>query len=210
MRTAPQRTGIPTLTLELTQARTASTNASDRSAVNVDGGTDAAAVLTIDHATWRLAVKRGLDIAASLALSILFLPIGLLIALLIKATSPGPVFFRQERVGKNGSTFEVVKFRTMVDGADRQLKADPEDYARYVANDFKVAASDPSITGLGRFLRATSLDELPQLLNILVGTMSLVGVRPVERAQLECRSQSLQARYVMMRPGLTGDCCRFG
>jgi len=122
------------------------------------------------------AIKRGLDIALSLLGLVVLAPVGALIALLIKLDSRGPVFFRQERMGAGSRTFRIYKYRTMVEGADER-KADLVHLNLHVGGDarmFKVA-DDPRVTGIGRFLRRYSLDELPQLLNVLRGQMSLVG-----------------------------------
>jgi len=110
--------------------------------------------------------KRLFDIIASTFGLILVSPLMLMIALLIKVTSPGPIFYTQERVGLYGKTFKLYKFRTMIDGAEK--------YTGPVL----AKENDPRITPIGKFLRATRLDELPQLLNVLNGEMSLVGPRP--------------------------------
>lgn len=112
-------------------------------------------------------IKRVVDVFASFCGLMLLLPIFLIIAVSIKITSRGSIFFFQERLGKNGKTFKIIKFRTMVVNAES------------FGDGLKVAGeNDPRITRVGRFLRATSLDELPQLLNTLTGSMSLVGPRP--------------------------------
>ena len=114
-----------------------------------------------------LFIKRIFDFVASLLGLILLSPVLIVIALIIKCTSKGPVFFKQERLGKGGKPFWIYKFRTMVVNAE------------HIGDGLKVnAESDPRITKIGRILRATSLDELPQLINTLNGTMSLVGPRP--------------------------------
>lgn len=112
-------------------------------------------------------LKRLVDIVGSLVGIILLSPILLLISLMIKLTSKGPVLFRQERLGKNGATFKILKFRTMVVGAEK------------IGDGLTVKSeSDSRITKIGALLRKTSLDELPQLINVLIGEMSLVGPRP--------------------------------
>jgi lipopolysaccharide/colanic/teichoic acid biosynthesis glycosyltransferase len=114
------------------------------------------------------------------------------------------VLFRQQRIGRDGRPFQMLKFRTMYVGAGERLHAEPELYATYVQNDFKVpAADDPRIIPGGRVLRTTSLDELPQLFNVLTGSMSLVGPRPVVRGELECYGQLAWA-YLDAKPGITG------
>ena len=153
---------------------------------------------------WQLAVKRTADLLLLLFLVPVAVPAMLLIAVLVKITSPGPVLFRQERVGRGGSTFTMLKFRSMATHADVELRSNPEEYARYVANGFKLAPLDQRITQLGRFLRKTSLDELPQLINVLLGHASLVGVRPLLTDDFAARSAPDRELYVLHRPGLTG------
>jgi len=150
------------------------------------------------------ATRRGIDIAfAAIVLLLAAIPM-LIVALLVKLTSDGPVLFRQERVGKDGETFRVLKFRTMVTDAEATLRKDPVAFRRYQENDFKLGADDPRITKVGRVLRSTSLDELPQLFNILFGQMSVVGIRPLLPDEVALRSTYDQALYHHMRPGLTG------
>jgi len=138
-----------------------------------------------------LTVKRLADIIVSATGLLLLLPVFLLITVAIKLDSPGPVFFVQRRVGRLGKLFSMLKFRTMVEGADR------------TGSGLYVAFDDSRITRVGRFLRRFSLDELPQLLHILVGQMSLVGPRPALPYQLKYYSYT-GARRLLMRPGLTG------
>jgi len=150
--------------------------------------------------------KRGFDAVAALALLILLTPLLLLIALAVKLEDGGPVLFRQDRLGRGGDMFRIAKFRSMAVDAEARLRANPDLYIRYVRNDFKLdLAEDVRITRLGRFLRASSLDELPQLLNVLLGDMSLVGPRPIVLAELVQYSQRGAAQaYLSVRPGLTG------
>jgi exopolysaccharide production protein ExoY len=155
-------------------------------------------------APWQLGVKRTLDIVVASVALIVVLPLVVLIAALVKASSQGPVFFRQERVGRDGRRFKCVKFRSMVNGADRIVQECDETRARYIANDFKLGADDPRITKVGRVLRATSLDELPQLVNVLAGHMSIVGNRPLLAPELALRSDYHQHCYRALRPGMTG------
>jgi exopolysaccharide production protein ExoY len=148
--------------------------------------------------------KRLLDVIASILLLAVFGPIMALVALLIKATSRGPVIFSQERLGKEGRPFWIYKFRTMCADADEQLRADPILYNKYVENNYKLPeGSDPRVTRLGSFLRKTSLDELPQLFNILKGDMSLVGPRPVVPKEIEKYGQ-YSTLFLSVKPGLTG------
>lgn len=151
-----------------------------------------------------LAVKRGLDVVLALAALVVCVPLLTLVAFAVFLTSPGPVLFRQERVGRNGEPFRIVKFRTMVRDAEKALRADPALYAVYVANDFKLpAGADPRLTKVGAFLRKSSLDELPQFWNVLLGHMSMVGPRPVVPSELARYDEYLDA-YQSVRPGLTG------
>ncbi|MEA2467524.1 MAG: hypothetical protein QOJ57_1650, partial [Thermoleophilaceae bacterium] len=147
------------------------------------------------------AVKRTLDITAGVIGLALLAPTLALIALAIKIDTRGPVFFRQRRMGRNNVPFEMFKFRTMVDGAEAQKEALMH---RNEAGGglFKIE-DDPRITRVGGFLRKTSLDELPQLLNVMRGDMALVGPRPLvidEDAQIE----GWQRRRLLLTPGMTG------
>jgi exopolysaccharide production protein ExoY len=153
---------------------------------------------------WRRHVKRTMDIAVGSALVIVLLPLMAAIAVVIKARSRGPVLFRQERLGRDGTTFQLLKFRTMyVDATDR-LRAEPELHASYVRNDYKLSLDDdPRIVPGGRFLRRSSFDELPQLFNVLAGSMSLVGPRPVVAGELDCYGHYRWA-YLGVKPGITG------
>lgn len=150
--------------------------------------------------TSRLALKRLIDIVVSALLLIALSPLFFVVALLIKLTSPGPVFYKQRRMGLNGRTFILLKFRSMRVGADRELE-DLREHNEMQGPVFKMA-DDPRITGLGRWLRRYSIDELPQLFNVFVGQMSLVGPRPPlpEEVSLYMRKQR---RRLSMRPGLT-------
>jgi exopolysaccharide production protein ExoY len=148
--------------------------------------------------------KRALDLAVTVAALPLALPIGLIIAVLVVVTSRGPVFFVQERVGLGGRRFRMVKFRTMLVGAEDRLRRDPELWDEYVRNGYKLpAAVDHRVTPIGRFLRRSSLDELPQLVNVLWGHMSLVGPRPIVPAELE-KYGTRPDVYLGVKPGLTG------
>jgi exopolysaccharide biosynthesis polyprenyl glycosylphosphotransferase len=147
------------------------------------------------------AAKRSLDIVGSTLLLVALSPVMTVVAIAIKLTSPGPVFFRQDRVGYKGATFKMVKFRTMNVGAD-VVKLDLRSHNDVDGPLFKLH-DDHRVTGIGRFLRRTSLDELPQLINVLLGKMSLVGPRPFvpdESAGIE----GWAARRFDVRPGMTG------
>lgn len=149
------------------------------------------------------AAKRALDIAGSGLALLLLSPILLGIGLAIKLTSRGPVFFRQVRAGRGGTTFRVFKFRTMyADAEDR--KRDYEDANEATDGVMFKIRDDPRITRVGGFLRRTSLDELPQLINVFAGEMSLVGPRPLILAEAEQAAQSWHARRLDLRPGITG------
>ncbi len=144
--------------------------------------------------------KRWLDVVGAAWGLVVLAPLFLLVAIAIKLTSPGPVFFRQDRSGLGGRRFKMYKFRSMVVGAERrqgELRALNEQDGPA----FKLS-SDPRVTRLGRFLRATSIDELPQLWNVLFGEMSLVGPRPLPCAESEA-CELWQHRRLDVTPGLT-------
>jgi exopolysaccharide biosynthesis polyprenyl glycosylphosphotransferase len=149
---------------------------------------------------WSLVAKRVLDVVVAGVSLVALSPILLDIALLVRLTSRGPVFFRQQRCGLNGRRFTLYKFRTMVQDAEAQL---PRLMAKNEMDGpvFKLT-KDPRITGIGRFLRRTSLDELPQLWNVLRGEMSLVGPRPPLPVEVQ-RYDNWQRRKLSMRPGIT-------
>jgi exopolysaccharide production protein ExoY len=153
---------------------------------------------------WKLIVKRAMDIVISAIGLILLSPFLLGVSILVYATSPGHVFFRQRRLGLGGRMFSILKFRTMHANAERRLRDDPELYRTYVVNDYKLPPDrDPRITPIGRLLRKSSLDELPQLINVLVGTMSLVGPRPVVPDEIAVYGDR-QHDLLSVRPGITG------
>lgn len=140
-------------------------------------------------------VKRGLDVLASLVALVVLWPLMLVCALWVRLDSPGPVIFRQQRVGSEQAPFTILKFRTM-----RHRSATAVDQA---SEEVITAGRDTRITRAGRFLRASSLDELPQLINILRGEMSLIGPRPIIPDQLEAVPLERIDRF-HVRPGLTG------
>jgi exopolysaccharide production protein ExoY len=150
-------------------------------------------------------VVRAIDFTVALVALALFAPLMLLIALAIRILDPGPVFFAHRRMGRNGGTFRCLKFRTMVVDAEARLQeylaADPEAMREWQL-DHKLRR-DPRITPLGNFLRRSSLDELPQLFNVLMGQMSLVGPRPIVAAEAQ-RYGRYFAHYCDVRPGMTG------
>ncbi len=151
------------------------------------------------------AFKRLVDVLGATFLLSLLCPVLAVIALAIKMTSGDQVLFRQERLGQGARRFRLYKFRTMVTNAEEILKQDSGLYTRYVENNFKLPpGEDPRITRLGRLLRSTSLDELPQLLNVLTGHMSLVGPRPIVPAEIEQYGDYAEL-FLSVKPGLTGN-----
>lgn len=150
--------------------------------------------------SWELAVKRALDIFVSALLLCLLSPFFLLIALLIKLTSKGPVLFIQKRVGLNGRIFNMYKFRSMLTDA-KELFAQLKEHNEMQGPVFKMK-NDPRVTAIGRFLRRFSLDELPQLWNVFIGDMSLVGPRPPIPGEVNAYERKSRRR-LSMRPGLT-------
>jgi len=151
------------------------------------------------HDEIRLLAKRGTDVVLAAAALVLLLPFMLLIALLIRITSPGPAIFRQERCGLNGRRFVFYKFRSMCDNAE-ELKPSVA-HLSHKTTAFKIR-NDPRLTGVGRVLRKFSIDEWPQLWNVLKGDMSLVGPRPAVPEEVE-NYETWQRRRLRMRPGLT-------
>lgn len=151
-------------------------------------------------------LKRFFDYSVSILLLPVIMPLIILFSIIIKLTSPGPVIFSQERIGKNGKTFRCYKFRTMHLDADRRLKEllenDPK--AREEWQKTWKLKNDPRITPFGKFLRKTSLDEIPQIFNVLKREMSLIGPRPVVREELERFYKENSTFYCMIPPGITG------
>jgi exopolysaccharide biosynthesis polyprenyl glycosylphosphotransferase len=150
---------------------------------------------------WPLVFKRLLDIIVSSTLLILFAPMILIVAILIKFDSPGPVFFVQERVGLNKRKFQMYKFRTMVADAE-QRQTQLESLNEADGPIFKIK-NDPRFTRLGRFLRKASIDELPQFLNVLKNDMSLVGPRPLNLRDYDRLEENWLRRRFSVRPGIT-------
>jgi lipopolysaccharide/colanic/teichoic acid biosynthesis glycosyltransferase len=136
-------------------------------------------------------IRRGVDIAASAAVLVVATPVLALAAVAIKLTSRGPVLYRQPRAGLHGQTFEVIKLRTMVQGAE------------FIGAGLAVDAGDARITRVGALLRRASLDELPNLVNVLRGEMSLIGPRPTLLSQVELYDER-QRRRLDVKPGITG------
>jgi exopolysaccharide biosynthesis polyprenyl glycosylphosphotransferase len=150
---------------------------------------------------WPVVFKRVVDIVFSLGMIILLLPLFLLTAVLIKLTSRGPAVFVQKRLGLNKRHFGIYKFRTMVVDAEKRM-SEIEHLNEVTGPVFKIK-NDPRITALGRILRKTSIDELPQLFNVLKGDMSLVGPRPLPIRDYEGFNEDWQRRRFSVRPGIT-------
>src|SRR5262245_8584129 len=146
-------------------------------------------------------LKRALDLVGGTVLLIVLAPVWLSISLLIKADSPGPILFRQRRIGQYGVPFRMFKFRTMVDGADTRKPALV--HMNEAADGLFKISGDPRLTRVGRWLRRTSLDELPQLLDVISGRMSLVGPRPLI-PQEDCQIRGGHRSRLSIRPGMTG------
>ena len=149
--------------------------------------------------------KRTLDIIGAGLGLVLLAPFFLVVALLVRADG-GPAFFAHQRVGRGGRLFGCLKFRSMVIDSQARLEAllasDPAARTEWEAT--RKLKNDPRITPIGRFLRSTSLDELPQLINVLRGDMSLVGPRPVQEAEIDRYYGASAAHYMAVRPGITG------
>ena len=156
---------------------------------------------------WQLRAKRVFDVSFALLLILLLIPMMLIAALMIRLDSRGPVFFRQRRLGQDMKMFTVLKFRTMrVESSDELHQRFVAELARggsAAAAGLKKLTEDPRVTRIGRVLRAASVDELPQLFNVVTGDMSLVGPRPALEYELEHYSQEHFDRF-KVRPGLTG------
>ncbi|WP_254063834.1 sugar transferase [Granulicella sp. S190] len=150
---------------------------------------------------WAFMVKRTADVVISFVMLVLLAPLFVMIAALIKLTAPGPVFFKQTRMGYGKRPFEILKFRTMVQDAER-LMSQVEHLNETQGPTFKLK-NDPRITPAGKFLRKTSLDEIPQLINVLVGDMSLVGPRPLPLRDYEGFEQDWHRRRFSVKPGIT-------
>lgn len=147
-------------------------------------------------------VKRIMDVALSSIALVVLSPVFAIIAAAIKLESKGPVFFKHTRIGKDGKIIKIYKFRSMVENAEDLIqKFTPEQMKEYKEN-YKLT-DDPRITKVGKFLRKTSLDELPQLINIIKGELSIIGPRPVVQDELEKYGPNTQ-KFLSVTPGLTG------
>lgn len=164
---------------------------------------DNANLLTVKPVkTANYSFKRIFDVVVSVMLLIILSPGFLLIALLIRLTSEGPVIFKQKRIGLHGQEFWLYKFRTMVNNAEElRYSFTPEQQAEFEYN-FKLK-NDPRVTRLGKFLRKTSIDELPQFINVLRGEMSIVGPRPLTKYELEHYAKHKNI-LLSVKPGITG------
>jgi lipopolysaccharide/colanic/teichoic acid biosynthesis glycosyltransferase len=154
-----------------------------------------------EHGVAARAIKRTFDLTVALVLIAVLAPAWLMIALLIKGDSGGPVLFRQRRIGRDGKAFTMLKFRTMVDGADEHRRA--LQHLNQAAEGLFKIHRDPRVTRIGGWLRATCLDEMPQLIHVVTGKMSLVGPRPLVPDE-DARIIGSQRRRLQMRPGMTG------
>lgn len=156
--------------------------------------------------------KRLLDVTSSLTLIVLFLPVWIIVPILIKLDSKGPIFFFQKRLGRGGKIFRIIKFRTMRADAEDFWKNNPKLYDKYKKSSWKLTLDeDPRITKLGRILRQTSIDEFPQVFNVLLGNMSLVGPRPIRDIEVEDAIKrygkdvkSMIDTSLAVKPGITG------
>lgn len=155
----------------------------------------------IENKKWQFAIKRIFDLLFSMVLLVLLSPLFLILIIWIKLDSEGEAIFKQVRVGKDGVPFTIYKFRTMVKNADKLFnkKVDKENLKNFVFQD----KADPRVTRSGRFLRKTSLDELPQLINIIKGDMSLIGPRPEIQEIVNLYSDYDKIR-LLVKPGVTG------
>lgn len=157
-------------------------------------------IYTSPKMSWQLVIKRIMDISISATLLILLSPLLVMVCLLIRVTSKGPIFFKQERVGYNGRSFKCLKFRTMFKNAE-ELRKELSELNEMDGPVFKMK-NDPRVTAVGKVLRKTSLDEIPQFINVIKGEMSLVGPRPPIPSEVE-QYDINNLRRLSMRPGIT-------
>lgn len=149
-------------------------------------------------------LKRGFDIGTSSLALVGLSPLFLIISIIVKKQDHGPAFYKQIRIGKNGKPFGMYKFRSMRMNAEEELKKDSDLYKKYVAAGYKLPeGEDPRITKIGRWLRKTSLDELPQFYNVLKGQMSMVGPRPVIKEELKEYGTN-KSKLLSVKPGAFG------
>ncbi|MEM7323117.1 MAG: sugar transferase [Actinomycetota bacterium] len=182
-------------------ASTLSDISTDRLATRTLGPSVATFIAPRPRGGWRGRAKRLFDLVVATTVLIIFAPLMVGIAVAVRVTSPGPVLFRQERVGRNGEPFDVFKFRSMVVNAEELLDELAEDNEG--SGPLFKMKEDPRVTAVGDFIRKTSLDELPQLFNVIRNEMSLVGPRPALRSEMAEWDQALYAR-LQVKPGITG------
>lgn len=160
-------------------------------------------VIREEKKVYAVYVKSIIDAVLSLfGITIAAIPMAI-VAITIKITSPGPIIFKQKRIGKNGEVFDIYKFRTMRVGSENLKKSLTAKELKEFEKNYKLE-NDPRVTKIGRILRKTSLDELPQLINILIGDMSVVGPRPLIRQELE-KYGNQSEKLLSVKPGLTGN-----
>lgn len=157
------------------------------------------------QSAWYLFWKRLTDVVLSIIALICFSPIFLVVWIMsLFGENKGPVFFKQTRIGKNGKPFKIYKFRSMIVNADEILHANSELYQKYVNNNYKLEPEeDPRVTKLGHWLRKTSIDEIPQFINILRGDMSIIGPRPVVKEELVEYGDRVN-KFLSVKPGAMG------
>ena len=148
-------------------------------------------------------VKRAFDFIAALAAIVAISPLLLIISAIVYMGDPGPVIFGQVRIGKNGKAFKMWKFRSMYKNADKMLDQLTDEQRQQYITEFKID-NDPRITPVGNFLRKTSLDELPQLFNVLCNDMSLVGPRPLIESEIQTYYADMFDTLLSVKPGVTG------
>lgn len=154
-----------------------------------------------------LVVKRIFDIVSGIVgTCVLFLPAAILIFIIYKLEGySGSIFFKQERLGLNGKKFKIIKFRSMIENAEEVLRSNKVLYRKYVENGYKLAPEeDPRLTTIGAFIRKTSIDELPQFINILKGDMSFIGPRPIIEEEIQEYKGSDKDKFLSVKPGATG------
>ena len=176
-------------------------DAYDPFSVPSDGQTESQISNIIYHNKWGLRLKRVFDILLSLAVIVILAPIFVLIAAAIKLDSKGPIIWAQQRVGLLGKTFYMFKFRTMYIDAEERLTG--IEHLNEASGPIYKITSDPRITRVGKLLRKTSVDELPQLINVLRGDMSIVGPRPISLRDQELFKSGWLKTRIFMRPGIT-------
>ncbi len=147
-------------------------------------------------------IKRGIDLIIGTIGMMICLPFFLIIAILIKIDSRGPVFFKHKRIGKYGKDLYIYKFRTMVDNAEDEINNFTQEQKKEFEENYKLE-NDPRVTRIGKILRKTSIDELPQIINILKGEMAIIGPRPVVKDELEKYGKN-KNKFLSIAPGLTG------